>query len=96
MLLSTTCKCTPHNFNSEFCTSLNNARSISAQEVLLQEGRGEGRPAHCVGMVRAPETVEVANFLIDKMGRNALTAELLQPDELVAGIIAQVFIGFKI
>ncbi|EIE27753.1 hypothetical protein COCSUDRAFT_55736 [Coccomyxa subellipsoidea C-169] len=61
-----------------------------AQEVLLQEGRGEGRPAHCVGMVRAPETVEVANFLIDKMGRNALTAELLQPDELVAGIIAQV------
>ena len=34
--------------------------------------------------------MEVANFLIDKMGRGALTAELLQPDELVAGIIAQV------
>ena len=61
-----------------------------AQEVLLREGRAHGRPAHCVGMVRAPETVEVANFLIDKMGRGALTAELLQPDELVAGIIAQV------
>ncbi|CAL8463710.1 g3244 [Coccomyxa elongata] len=61
-----------------------------AQEVLLKEGRDGGRPAHCVGMVRAPETVEVANFLIDRMGRGMLTAELLQPDELVAGIIAQV------
>ncbi len=58
--------------------------------MLLKEGRNGGRPAHCVGMVRAPETVEVANFLIDRMGRGTLTAELLQPDELVAGIIAQV------
>lgn len=60
------------------------------QEVLLGAGREGGRPCHCAGMVRAPETVEVANFLIDRMGRGALTAELLQPDELVAGIIAQV------
>lgn len=43
-----------------------------------------------VGLVRQPETVEVANWLIDKMGRGVLTAELLQPDELVSGIIAQV------
>lgn len=41
-------------------------------------------------MVRQPETVEVANFLIDKMGHGVVTAELLQPDELVSGIIAQV------
>ncbi len=60
------------------------------QEVLLKAGRDKDSPAHVVGMVRQPETVEVANFLIDKMGHGVLTAELLQPDELVSGIIAQV------
>ena len=32
----------------------------------------------------------MANFLLDRMGRGAVSAELLQPDELVAAIIAQV------
>ena len=59
------------------------------QEVLLKGGRDRGSPAHVVGMVRQAETVEVANFLIDRMGHGVLTAELLQPDELVSGIIAQ-------
>ena len=58
--------------------------------MLLKAGRDRDSPAHVVGMVRQPETVEVANFLIDKMGHGVLTAELLQPDELVSGIIAQV------
>ena len=57
--------------------------------MLLKAGRDRESPAHVVGMVRQPETVEVANFLIDKMGHGVLTAELLQPDELVSGIIAQ-------
>ncbi|CAK0785418.1 hypothetical protein CVIRNUC_008627 [Coccomyxa viridis] len=61
-----------------------------AQEVLLKGGRDSSNPAHVVGMVRQAETVEVANFLIDRMGHGVLTAELLQPDELVSGIIAQV------
>jgi hypothetical protein len=64
---------------------------LLGQELLLKAGRGPGSPAHVVGMVRQPETVEVANFLIDKMGHGAITAELLQPDELVSGIIAQVW-----
>ena len=64
-------------------------RFLSLQEVLLKAGRDRDSPAHVVGMVRQPETVEVANFLIDKMGHGVLTAELLQPDELVSGIIAQ-------
>lgn len=59
------------------------------QEVLLKGGRDRSSPAHVVGMVRQAETVEVANFLIDRMGHGVLTAELLQPDELVSGIIAQ-------
>lgn len=59
------------------------------QEVLLKGGRDSSNPAHVVGMVRQAETVEVANFLIDRMGHGVLTAELLQPDELVSGIIAQ-------
>ena len=58
--------------------------------MLLKAGRDRDSPAHVVGMVRQPETLEVANFLIDKMGHGVLTAELLQPDELVSGIIAQV------
>ena len=66
------------------------AEGVNAvQEVLLKAGRDKDSPAHVVGMVRQPETVEVANFLIDKMGHGVLTAELLQPDELVSGIIAQ-------
>ena len=56
----------------------------------MQAGRDASNPAHVVGLVRQPETVEVANWLIDKMGHGCLTAELLQPDELVSGIIAQV------
>ena len=40
----------------------------AAQEVLLKAGRDEGSPAHVVGLVRQPETVEVANWLIDRMG----------------------------
>ena len=56
----------------------------------MKAGRSGDSPAHVVGLVRQPETVEVANWLIDKMGRGVLTAELLQPDELVSGIIAQV------
>ena len=80
-----------HYRNKRLCFSAADVAACSGQEVLLKEGRENGgRPAHCVGMVRAPETVEVANFLIDRMGRGTLTAELLQPDELVAGIIAQV------
>ena len=55
----------------------------------MKAGRNASNPAHVVGLVRQPETVEVANWLIDKMGRGCLTAELLQPDELVSGIIAQ-------
>ena len=64
------------------------ARTV-LQEVLLKGGRDSSNPAHVVGMVRQAETVEVANFLIDRMGHGVLTAELLQPDELVSGIIAQ-------
>lgn len=43
----------------------------------------------CV-QVRQPETVEVANFLIDRLGKFLVTAELLHPDELVSGILSQV------
>ena len=61
-----------------------------AQELASAAGRDASNPTHVVGTVRQPETVEVANFLLDRMGRGAVSAELLQPDELVAAIIAQV------
>lgn len=40
--------------------------------------------------MRSPETVEVANYLIDRLGKATVTAELLHPDELVSGILSQV------
>ena len=40
--------------------------------------------------VRKIDTVEVANYLMDRMGKESATAELIHPDELVAGIISQV------
>ena len=40
--------------------------------------------------MRQPETVEVANFLIERLGKAMVTAELMHPDELVSGILSQV------
>ena len=40
--------------------------------------------------VRSPETVEVANYLIDRLGKATVTAELMHPDELVSGLLSQV------
>ena len=40
--------------------------------------------------VRKIDTVEVANYLMERMGKDSATAELIHPDELVAGIISQV------
>ena len=35
-------------------------------------------------------TVQVANYLVDRLGKKCVTAELLQPDELISGMISQV------
>ncbi|KAK9815434.1 hypothetical protein WJX72_003650 [[Myrmecia] bisecta] len=59
-------------------------------DVMVASGRDARNPVHIVGTVRRPETVEVANFLIGKLSKNTVTAELLQPDELVSGMISQV------
>lgn len=40
--------------------------------------------------MRKIDTVEVANYLMERMGKDSATAELIHPDELVAGIISQV------
>ena len=40
--------------------------------------------------VRKIDTVEVANYLMERMGKDSATAELIHPDELVSGIISQV------
>lgn len=34
--------------------------------------------------------VQVANYLVDRLGKKCMTAELLQPDELISGMISQV------
>ena len=46
--------------------------------------------------VRHPETVEVANFLMDKLGKSAVTAELLQPDELARQPIPNLDLRLKV
>lgn len=40
--------------------------------------------------VRKVDSVEVANYLMERMGKGSATAELIHPDELVAGVISQV------
>lgn len=40
--------------------------------------------------MRKPESVEVANFLMERLGKGGATAELIQPDELTSGVISQV------
>lgn len=34
--------------------------------------------------------MQVANYLVDRLGKKCMTAELLQPDELISGMISQV------
>ena len=43
-----------------------------------------------VAQVRQPETVKVANYIIERLGKATVTAELLHPDELVSGMISQI------
>lgn len=40
--------------------------------------------------MRKPDSIEVANFLMERLGKGGATAELVQPDELTSGIISQV------
>ena len=40
--------------------------------------------------MRQPETVKVANYLIERLSKATVTAELLHPDELVSGMISQI------
>ncbi len=40
--------------------------------------------------IRRAETTQVANYLLDRLGQGLVTAELLQPDELVSGMMAQI------
>ena len=35
-------------------------------------------------------TLQVANYLIDRLSKGTVTAELVQPDELISGMISQV------
>lgn len=40
--------------------------------------------------IRRAETSQVANYMLDRLGHGLVTAELLQPDELVSGMMAQI------
>lgn len=41
-------------------------------------------------MLTVPWCMQVANYLVDRLGKKCMTAELLQPDELISGMISQV------
>lgn len=64
--------------------------------LVLQHAVGSGKrdgdmpPLHVIGMVQRPETIGVANWLVGKLTKGAITAELLQPAELVSGALCQV------
>ena len=60
------------------------------QDLLIESQRPRSHPVHVVGVVRSPQTVKVANYMVKDLGQGTMTAELLQPDELVSGLMAQV------
>lgn len=63
---------------------------IMVQDLLIESHRPRSHPVHVVGVVRNPQTVKVANYMVKDLGQGTITAELLQPDELVSGLMAQV------
>ena len=63
---------------------------IMIQDLLIESQRPRTHPVHVVGVVRNPETVKVANYMVKDLAQGTMTAELLQPDELVSGLMAQV------
>ena len=64
---------------------------IMVQDLLIESQRPQSHPVHVVGVVRCPETVKVANYMVKDLSQGTMTAELLQPDELVSGLMAQVY-----
>ena len=63
---------------------------IMIQDLLIEGQRPRSSPVHVVGVVRCPQTVKVANYMVRDLAQGTMTAELLQPDELVSGLMAQV------
>ena len=63
---------------------------IMIQDLLIEAQRPPSSPVHVVGVVRCPQTVKVANYMVRDLAQGTITAELLQPDELVSGLMAQV------
>lgn len=63
---------------------------VMLQDLLIMYRRHRSNPCHVVGVVRCPQTVKVANYTVRDLAQGTMTAELLQPDELVSGLIAQV------
>lgn len=63
---------------------------IMVQDLLIESQRPRSKPVHVVAVVRCPQTVKVANYMVRDLAQGTMTAELLQPDELVSGLMAQV------
>ncbi|KAK9861239.1 hypothetical protein WJX84_011733 [Apatococcus fuscideae] len=60
------------------------------QDACARYKRSSRKPLHVIGQIRRQETVTVANHLLERLGEGQVTAELLQPDELVSGMMAQI------
>ena len=69
---------------------------IMVQDLLIESQRPRSHPVHVVGVVRGPQTVKVANYMVKDLAQGTMTAELLQPDELVSGLMAQVHPHFRL
>ncbi|KAK9839363.1 hypothetical protein WJX84_008646, partial [Apatococcus fuscideae] len=66
------------------------AMLMALQDTCRRGMRRTSKPLHVVGQIRRQETVQVANHLLERLGQGQVTAELLQPDELVSGMMAQI------
>ena len=61
--------------------------AVSCQDQHLHE------TAMCGTATKSPHWLQVANYMVRDLSKGCMTCELLQPDELVSGLIAQVGCG---
>ena len=85
-------KCTPGWSGSGLEADAELVSSIVLLQTVVDQsaGRKNPTPLHVLGTLRRPETVQVANHVLSQLSAGHMTAELLQPDELAAGVLTQV------
>lgn len=66
------------------------ARMLTSLLIITRLVADAPHAPHVVATMQTPETVHTAHHILSELGKGKITAELLQPDEMVAGMVLQV------